>query len=403
MNGPIMPGPDREPFIGLALSGGGARAMAFHLGCMRALHDRGILDKVKVLSTVSGGSVIGACWAYRGENFEDFDRHVVSVLRRGLQWDIVREAFLSRQAPRIFATLVVTGGLSILLALATFVLSRARRWVGLPTGPIERLLVRMGGSLPIWGSLTTAFEAALERRLFGKRTVADVQRSGLTSIVNASDLKTGTAFRFGSARSGGWRYGVIVGDAPTVAKAVAASAAFPILLPPLIETFEFAHKGRRKRETVSLTDGGVYDNLGVAVLEPGRADDAIFRHPVTHLISLNAGAGQFAGSEDRHFWWAGRVAQSFSAVHRKSQDAIYQRLHKYAETGELAAFGMIYLGQQDANLPWAPADLVRRDQVRDYPTDFSPMSVDSLALLAKRGEQLTHVIMDRYLPNLDGR
>ena len=34
---------DREPFVGLALSGGGARAMAFHLGCLRALHDRGIL------------------------------------------------------------------------------------------------------------------------------------------------------------------------------------------------------------------------------------------------------------------------------------------------------------------------------------------------------------------------
>lgn len=395
-----MSGPDREPFIGLALSGGGARAMAFHLGCMRALHDRGILDKVKVMSTVSGGSVIGACWAYRDGSFEDFDRMVVSVLRRGLQWDIVREAFLSRQAPRILATLVVTGGLSFLLALVRFLLSRARRWAGVPTGPVERLLTRVGGRLPIWGSLTTAFEAALERRLFGKLTVAEVQRTGLTVIVNASDLKTGTAFRFGSARSGGWRYGSIVGDTPTVAKAVAASAAFPILLPPLIETFEFEHKGRTKRETVSLTDGGVYDNLGVAVLEPGRPDDAIFRHPVTHLISLNAGAGQFVGSENRHFWWAGRVAQSFSAVHRKSQDAIYQRLHKYAETGELAAFGMIYLGQQDANLPWAPADLVRRDQVRDYPTDFSPMSVDSVALLAKRGEQLTHLIVDMYLQDL---
>lgn len=377
--------------------------MAFHLGCMRALHDRGILDKVKVLSTVSGGSVIGACWAYRGECFEDFDRHVVSVLRRGLQWDIVREAFLSRQAPRILATLVLTGGLSILLALTKFLLSRARRWVGLPTGHIEGFLMRVGGRLPIWGTLTTAFEAALERRLFGKMTVADVQRTGLTTIVNASDLKTGTAFRFGSARSGGWRYGTVVGDTPTVAKAVAASAAFPILLPPLVETFEFERKGQRRRETVSLTDGGVYDNLGVAVLEPGRPDDAIFQHSVTHLISLNAGAGQFAGSEDRHLWWSGRVAQSFSAVHRKSQDGVYQRLHKYAETGELVAFGMMYLGQQDKNLPWAPADLVRRDQVRDYPTDFSPMSIDNLTLLAKRGEQLTHLIMDRYMPNLDGR
>jgi len=70
--------------------------MVFHLGCMRMLHDRGILDKVKVLSTLSSGSVIGACWAYRCESFEDFDCHVVSMLRRGPRWDIVREAFLTR-------------------------------------------------------------------------------------------------------------------------------------------------------------------------------------------------------------------------------------------------------------------------------------------------------------------
>jgi NTE family protein len=48
------------PKIGLALSGGGSRAIAFHLGCLRALHRLGLLDRVAILSTVSGGSVIGA-------------------------------------------------------------------------------------------------------------------------------------------------------------------------------------------------------------------------------------------------------------------------------------------------------------------------------------------------------
>jgi hypothetical protein len=32
--------------IGLALSGGGSRAIAFHLGCLRALQERGVLQKV---------------------------------------------------------------------------------------------------------------------------------------------------------------------------------------------------------------------------------------------------------------------------------------------------------------------------------------------------------------------
>ena len=50
--------------IGLALSGGGSRAMAFHLGCLRALNDLGLLERVGVLSTISGGSLIGAYYAY---------------------------------------------------------------------------------------------------------------------------------------------------------------------------------------------------------------------------------------------------------------------------------------------------------------------------------------------------
>ena len=222
---------------------------------------------------------------------------------------------------------------------------------------------------------------------------------GLTAIVNACDLRTGTAFRFGSSKSGGWRYGDVAGSPPTVAKAVAASAAYPILLPPLVETFDFKRKGERIRASVSLTDGGVFDNLGVAVLEPGRAHDSLFNHPVSHIISLNAGAGQF-DSADRHYWCPGRVARSFEAVHRKAQDATYWRLHKFAETGELDGFGMVYLGQQDTKLPWAPSDLIRRDEVKNYPTDFAPMSAKNLELLVKRGEQLTHVIVDHYLPGL---
>lgn len=389
---------DGQTFIGLALSGGGARAMAFHLGCLRALHDRKILGKVRVISTVSGGSVIGAAWAYRDRTFEEFDADIVLLLRRGLHREIVREVLCSWEGPRLFATLLFNGLPSLLLAVLLFALSSARRWLGAPTGPTESALTTFSGRLPIWGSLTTAFEAALERVLFGKRTVNQVARPRLITVVNACDLRTGTAFRFGSEKSSGWRYGEIVGPSPTVAKAVAASAAYPVILPPLVEAFEFERMGQRKRATVSLTDGGVFDNLGVGVLEPGRSQDLTLNYPVTHIISLNAGGGQFESQE--RYWWSGRVARSFEAVHRKAQDSVYQRLHKYAESGELKAFGMIYLGQQDQKLPFLPPDLVLRGRVRDYPTDFAPMSASNLALISRRGEQLTHVIVERYLADL---
>lgn len=389
---------DGEPFIGLALSGGGARAMAFHLGCLRALHDRRILGKVKVISTVSGGSVIGAAWAYRDGTFEKFDADIVAILRRGLQREILREVLCSWEGPKLLATFVVSGLPSVLLALLLLVLSNGRRWLGAPTEVVESALAAFSSRLPIWGSLTKAFEAALERVLFGKRTISQVARSGLIAIVNTCDLRTGTAFRFGSRKCSGWRYGEVVGPSPTVAKAVAASAAYPVLLPPLVETFEFERMGKRHRATVSLTDGGVFDNLGVSVLEPGRSHDQTQAYPVTHIISVNAGGGQFESAEC--YGWLGRVVRSFETVHRKAQDSVYQRLHKYAETGELRAFGMIYLGQQDQKLPFLPPDLVSRGQVRDYPTDFAPMSASNLALLSRRGEQLTHVIVERYLADL---
>lgn len=388
--------------IALALSGGGTRAMAFHLGCFRALHDRGILDRVQAISSVSGGSVLAACWAYRGEDFDAFDKHAVEVLRRGIKGDIVREVFGSPEGLKIIGTLLFTGTLSSVAWILTFVVSRLRLLLGLPTLPLERALKAALRMLPVWGSLTTAFEAALSRQLFGGATVDRVRRPNLAVIINACDLTTGTAFRFGSGRSGGWRYGDVLGAAPTVAKAVAASAAFPILLPPLVETFEFEKKGERHYHTVALTDGGVFDNLGVAVLEPGRAHDHAHIEPVTHLISLNAGGGQFDVSGSHPYWWVGRVARSFEAVHRKAQDAVYQRLHKYAEVGDLEAFGMIYLGQQDDKLPCAPADLITREQVTDYPTDFSPMSEENIRLLTLRGEQLTHIIIERYLKGLTG-
>lgn len=391
--------PNRPAFIGLALSGGGSRAMAFHLGCLRALNDKGLLGQVKVISTVSGGSVIGAAWAYSKEDFTAFDKRIVTILRRGLTRDILSEALWGPEALRILASLAVAipaflvlSPLSVLVRLLGFV-------PGIRVASLHRVLTGIGDSLPVWGNLTTAFQRALIRRLFGTTTLEQVLRPHLDVVIGAADLRTGTAFRFGSARSGGWRYGTLNGEPILVAKAVAASAAFPLLLPPIVERFAFETGGRKTQDTVVLTDGGVYDNLGVAVLEPGRADDAIFKYPVTHIISLNAGPGQFEIGR-ASYGFAGRIMRSFDAIYRKAQDAAYQRLHAHVAHGDLMGFGMVYLGQQDARLPWRQPDFIGRDLVRDYPTNFSPMSDTNMELLTKRGEQLTHIIVERYLKDL---
>lgn len=48
--------------VGLALSGGGFRASFYHLGVLARLAEVGALRRVEVLSCVSGGSVLGACY-----------------------------------------------------------------------------------------------------------------------------------------------------------------------------------------------------------------------------------------------------------------------------------------------------------------------------------------------------
>src|SRR5712692_5228294 len=55
-----------RPGIGLCLSGGGYRAMLFHLGTIWRLNELGILKKLDRVSSVSGGSitagVLGFAW-----------------------------------------------------------------------------------------------------------------------------------------------------------------------------------------------------------------------------------------------------------------------------------------------------------------------------------------------------
>src|SRR5260370_19801791 len=69
-----------NPRLGLALSGGGFRASAFHLGRLSALDELGLLPQISNLSTVSGGTIAGVSWLwYRAkhpaasfQNFRDW-------------------------------------------------------------------------------------------------------------------------------------------------------------------------------------------------------------------------------------------------------------------------------------------------------------------------------------------
>ncbi len=55
--------------LALALSGGGSRAIAFHLGCLRALHDLKLLEQVNTITAVSGGSVLAGLYCSHSGTF----------------------------------------------------------------------------------------------------------------------------------------------------------------------------------------------------------------------------------------------------------------------------------------------------------------------------------------------
>jgi NTE family protein len=58
----------QNPKLGLALSGGGHRAAFFHVGVLARLAELGLLRRVEVISTVSGGSIVGALYYLHVKN-----------------------------------------------------------------------------------------------------------------------------------------------------------------------------------------------------------------------------------------------------------------------------------------------------------------------------------------------
>lgn len=186
-----------------------------------------------------------------------------------------------------------------------------------------------------------------------------------------------------------------------VAHAVATSAAYLVLLPAVdrIHTFIDRDENRIKQRVV-LTDGGIFHNLVVTCMEPGRSAEIscnVFQPE--YIVCSDAGAGLFS-DHVYPYWWSGRMVRSFEAFFRKTLNAAYERLHRHVASGALKGFALAYLGQQDQRLPYIPPDLVRRDEVFNYPTDFFPMRFEDIERISARGEQLMRLLIAQYCQKL---
>lgn len=250
-------------------------------------------------------------------------------------------------------------------------------------------------------SRAEALVEALESRHFGAKLVNEPTHRDTATIISATDMITGNAVRFGSALSACSPYGTILNKI-SVAEAVAASAAFPVLLPALRRNYEFQSKdGSRHNEHMVMTDGGVYDNLGLSPLLPGRSMQFTSHvYDLDYIVAVDAGRGRMQTSAARYM--LGRMAQSFDITHTKSQDAGRSRIHSARENNQLRGLIHVYLGMRDERLPLPVADLVPRSRVQNYPTNFAPMKKFDLDAITIRAEQITRTLLSSYTPDIAG-
>lgn len=242
-----------EEGVALCLSGGGYRAMLFHLGALWRLNQAGYLPRLRRVSSVSGGSitagVLGLAWSALDFDASGqaaaFQDHVVAPVRKVASETVDRGAILS------------------------------------------------GVVLP--GSVARRVVKSYDRLVFKGRTLQDLPADddGPRFVINATNMQSGVLWRFSRPYMADYRVGRV--DSPTVsmATAVAASSAFPPFLSPLVmkvddNAYTADSRSWELHRTpyttkVQLSDGGVYDNLGL---------ETVWKRYRTVLVS--DGGGQLA-------------------------------------------------------------------------------------------------------------
>jgi len=325
-------------YVGLAFSGGGMRASAFAYGMLQELQAQGaitgtpdgLLDHVRLVSGVSGGSVTAAQFGLNGP--------------RGI--DGYRERYLITDAEKYMANIMFN--------------------------PITVVKGLSGGA-----NGRNTFQRYLDEVLFHNATFGDLRtRSRIKTWINATDMANNTPFLFSPET-----FDALCSDLSRmpISEAVAASAAFPLVFSPVVLQ---AHQGAcnyvepdwltaarfnpeataamrahaRALESyanpeevkfVKLLDGGITDNFGTTGLAVERARAEAPFAPMTpeeavrmtRMLFLVANAGV-----ETDFSWTQKVAgpggvglgmsiatASMSAATRSGYDAMRGELKLWQE------------------------------------------------------------------------
>jgi NTE family protein len=260
--------------VGLCLSGGGFRAMLFHAGAVLRLIQLGVLGKVSVISAVSGGSIFAGLLATHWTALKSagFSNYRSEILERCLNVATksidVKAVLIGLQPQRTPAQGVAE-------------LYLRKIWAS-PTGQRESLFSWDGkpillGDLRSLDGINFEFNATLLND--GKRWRASKDAIGSESFQKLGVPLASHEIR--TKKQGRWaqllrkipadlailftnRDGEIL-EQPreiSLAEAIASSGAFPPILSPFIVQASKADRAGGKPPSI-ITDGGVYDNLGI--------------------------------------------------------------------------------------------------------------------------------------------
>lgn len=257
--------------------------MLFHVGALRCLEERGLLSTLNRVSSVSGGSITAAVlalnWQSTGPDLGKAELALRTLARRTLDWPSV-----------------VTG--------PPRMLSPAHRLADL-----------------------------YDKHLFQGRTLQDLPDTP-RFVLNTTNMTTGNLWRWAKPYAADYSVGRVVAPRVRIADVVAASSAFPPFLSPMrmrrpgpILDFHSLAEIPEQPDHLWLTDGGVYDNLG---LQPVASFDTV-------LVS-DGGAPFFVGSSVRRNWGS----QLLRTVQLMSDQIRRRRLEEMRQAQERAGKQRIY-------------------------------------------------------------
>jgi len=336
--------------------------MVFHLGVLRFLAEKELLERVSRISTVSGGSLLVGLMLHKN----------------GLRWP----------SSKIFLD-------SVFPTLRQQLCERSLQW-GAARQLVNPINLRFIFSRANLLALALKNEWGIVAKLSDMHTFPDWSINGTTA-------ETGKRFRFKQTDMGDYTLGYASVDNFPLASALAVSAAFPGGFGPLqVDTtrHQWAKRpswGAPKDSEIAtdvahtalhLYDGGVYDNLGLEpFFDAGRSKS---KHPDTLIIASDAGAPLGTGFSHVALnpWRFKRVVDIISDQSRALRVRAFTNYLQQKNGGG----ALIYIGSP-------VVDTARRASAEfamTFPTTLRRLTTDEFDALADHGYQVAWDVEREY-------